>query len=92
MSTIDMISINGAISGALAMGYLVAAAFFARFHRRSRDRLFLWFAFAFGLLAFQRIALTVTTGWVEDATWLYGLRLAAFLLIIAAIVDKNRSA
>jgi hypothetical protein len=73
------------------MGYLVAATFFARFHRRSGDRLFLWFALAFGLLAFQRIALAVTTGWIENVTWLYVLRLAAFVLIIAAIIDKNRT-
>lgn len=81
---------NGLVSGALTMGYAVIALFFLRFWNDSRDRLFAMFAFAFTLLAFQRLAITMTRGAMEDQTIFYLLRLAAFVVIIIAIVDKNR--
>jgi peptidoglycan/LPS O-acetylase OafA/YrhL len=81
-----------ALSGALVMCYVTIGLFFLRFWRRSRDRLFAIFAASFLLLAVQRLALTVAGEWTEDSIWLYGLRLLAFLLILVAIVDKNRSA
>ena len=77
------------ISGILAAGYLVAALFFLRFRRETGDRLFLVFSVAFALLAVQRLALALTT---RSETLIYGLRLLAFVLILAAIVDKNRKA
>jgi len=79
------------IAGALATGYAVAGLFFLRFWTRTRDRLFAIFASAFWLLAAQRIGLAAAAYHGFDTTWLYGLRLIAFLLILAAIVDKNRA-
>jgi hypothetical protein len=79
------------MAGAIAMGYLVAGLFFLKFWRDVRDRIFLLFAVAFGLLAVQRVALALIADTAEAALPLYGLRLLAFLIIIAAIVDKNRS-
>jgi hypothetical protein len=79
------------ISGAIGMGYAVAGLFFLRFWRETRDRLFLIFAGAFWLLGLQRLALAFSRNMVEDDTGLYLVRLFAFLLILAAIVDKNRS-
>src|SRR6185503_8184794 len=38
------------LSGAITMGYLAAGGFFARFWRKTADRLFLVFALAFVLL------------------------------------------
>lgn len=81
---------NAVLSGALVMGYLVATLFFLRFWMASKDRLFVLFATAFLLLAGQRMALALTHSWMEDQSVFYLLRLAAFLLIIAAIIDKNR--
>jgi len=78
------------VSGLLTMGYAVAGLFFLRFWNRSRDRLFLIFAIAFWLLAAQRVLLGVDFAATEDRTWYYALRLLAFLLILVAIVDKNR--
>lgn len=80
------------ISGLLASGYAVAALFFLRFWHRSRDRLFGFFAASFLLLFVQRVALALTADLVADAAWYYVVRLLAFVLIIVAIVDKNRSA
>lgn len=78
------------ISGALMMGYVVAALFFLRFWRRTSDRFFLAFAVAFILLAVQRTVLAATGASVEDARSLYLLRFAAFAVILLAIVAKNR--
>lgn len=78
------------LSGALVAGYLVVALFFLRFWNASRDRLFGLFAGAFGVLAAQRLALSLTGEYLENQTMFYLLRLAAFVVIIVAIVDKNR--
>lgn len=77
------------VAGSLTAGYLVVALFFLRFRRESGDRLFTIFAGAFLLLAVQRFALFYFGA--EAGLWLYSLRLIAFLLILFAIVDKNRS-
>ena len=78
------------VSGAILMGYLIAGLFFLRFWRDTRDRLFLIFAIAFVILGGQRLALVLTRDMLETDTGLYLIRLFGFLLILAAIVDKNR--
>ena len=82
--------INQIMTGALVAGYSVAALFFLRFWRKSRERLFAFFATAFGVLALQRLLLGLTTETTEDVTYLYALRLAAFLIILWGIIEKNR--
>ncbi|HEV3486639.1 MAG TPA: DUF5985 family protein [Vicinamibacterales bacterium] len=81
---------NGLLSGALLACYAMIALFFLRFWTASRDRLFAMFAAAFGVLAIQRLALSLTRTTMEDQTVFYLLRLAAFVIILVAIVDKNR--
>jgi Family of unknown function (DUF5985) len=81
----------GLIAGAIVMGYAVCGLFFLRFWRQTGDRLFLVFAFAFWLLGLQRLGLALTAPVEESRTGLYLVRLFAFLLILCAIVDKNRS-
>lgn len=83
--------INQLISGAMVMAYVVVAAFFFKFWRSTRDRLFMIFGLAFFLLSVQRVALGLTTETIEDTTPLYVVRLIAFILILIAIIDKNRS-
>ena len=85
-----LLAVNQLVSGAILMGYLVAGLFFLRFWRDTRDRLFLIFAVAFVLLGIQRLALVLTREMLESQTGLYVIRLFAFLLILGAIVDKNR--
>lgn len=79
------------ISGAMAMAYAVCGLFFLRFYKDTADRLFLIFAVAFSLLAAQRTLLTVLAGRPDAHLALYVVRLLAFVLILAAIVDKNRA-
>ena len=80
-----------AANGALAVTQAIIALFFYKFWSRSGDRLFMLFATAFLILAGQRLVLTVAREWGENMVWLYGLRLTAFVLIVYAIVDKNRA-
>lgn len=80
----------GLISGTLVAGYLVAALFFLRFRRDTGDRLFLAFAVAFAILAGQRAALAIIPSSGRSDIIIYGMRLLAFVLILLAILDKNR--
>lgn len=88
----DSVTTVHVLSGAIVAAYLVAGLFFLRYWHDSRDRLFLTFAAAFGLLGLQRVALVAYGSASEEAIWLYVVRLAAFALILWAIVDKNRAA
>ena len=83
-------ALSAVVSGMLVMGYAVGGLFFLRFWRQSRDRLFGIFAAAFWLLAAQRLALALSDDPNGEQLLLYGIRLLAFVLILAAIVDKNR--
>jgi hypothetical protein len=79
------------VSGAIVMGYVVAGLFFLRFWRQTHDRLFLIFALAFLVLGVQRLALVLSGPPMEGRTELYLVRLFAFLMIMLAIIDKNRT-
>jgi hypothetical protein len=72
------------------MGSAVAGLFFYKFWSKTRDRLFALFAASFWILAFERCVLVFTYAKDETETWIYLCRLVAFLLIIAAVADKNR--
>lgn len=78
------------LSGALAALSLVAALGFRRFAKRSGDHFFDYFAVAFLLLGVNGVALGLATPNAEGSLPLYGLRLAAFAVILVAIWDKNR--
>lgn len=78
------------IMGATAMGSGVIALFFLRFWNKTGDRLFALFAVAFLLLGITRLGLALSADLSEGHTLWYWVRLAAFLVIILAIVDKNR--
>lgn len=80
------------LSGAITLGFLVAALFFMRFWKRTRDSLFIAFAAAFTLLALNQALLVFTNIPVEERSWLYLLRLAAFAIILGSIWGKNRRA
>ncbi|HEY1976942.1 MAG TPA: DUF5985 family protein [Candidatus Baltobacteraceae bacterium] len=80
----------GLISGAIMFGSFVASLFFYRFWRRTLDRLFVWFAVAFLILGVERLVLAITHASEISSPAIYIMRLIAFGLIIAAIVDKNR--
>ena len=80
----------GFITGINTACAAIAALFFLRFWRQTADRLFAWFAFAFCLLATHWALLGLTEPTYELRPLFYGIRLLAFSVIIAAIVEKNR--
>ena len=77
------------LAGAAAMGSLVIGLFFLRFWRTSGDRFFLYFALSFSIEGSHRVytALQVETG--EASPVHYLIRLAAYSLILWAIIEKN---
>ena len=87
-----MMTLYDFLSGAVALGFLVCGLFFLRFWRRTRDQLFLAFALAFGLLGLGQTILALANIPTEERGSLYLIRLAAFAVIIVAILRKNRSA
>ncbi len=76
-------------SGAVTLGFMAGAAFFLRFWRKTRDRLFLAFGAAFVLLALNQFLATALVVVAEPSSLIYGLRVLGFVIILAAIVDKN---
>lgn len=77
------------LSGAVAMGFVVGALFFLRFWKRTGDRLFLAFGAAFALLALNQGLAQWIGAADERVAYTYLLRILGFVLILAAIVDKN---
>ena len=81
--------LNPFFSGAVVMGFAFAGLFFLKFWKKTRDSLFLAFTLAFWLLGLTQALLTFSNVPVEERSWLYLLRLAAFVLILIAIWRKN---
>ena len=79
------------LSGAVTVGFLVAGVYFLRFWRRTGDGLFAAFAAAFVLLGLNQALLVLVDVPAEERSWVFLLRLAAFVLILGAIASKNRS-
>ncbi len=72
------------------MACWIAGLFFLRFWRQGRDRLFFFFMIAFWLLAINWLAIALVNPGIESRHYVMSIRLAAFLLILVAIFDKNR--
>jgi membrane protein CcdC involved in cytochrome C biogenesis len=81
---------NAFISGATFVASAGIALFFLRFWRQSSDRLFAIFALAFAVFAVNRLVLVIMGDDDENTTYVYLVRLAAFVLILVAIFDRNR--
>jgi hypothetical protein len=88
---VDLHELNNFIEGGVGVAYVLAAVFFVRFWRTTRDALFLWFAAAFALMALVRITLSAWDVIDEHRPYVYSMRLVAFGMIIAAIIAKNRA-
>ena len=67
---------------------LVSTTFFFRFWKRTKDALFLYFALCFAVLSIERLVLALLPA--DKEYKFYFIRLGAFLLLILAIVQKNR--
>ena len=77
------------LSGLITMGFVIAALFFFRFWKKTQDALFVTFGLAFLLLALNQALIGLSDVSGEERSLLYIPRLAAFALLIVAIVGKN---
>lgn len=80
---------EGVIYGAFSAGFSVAAAFFLRFWRRTRQGLMAVFSMSFALLSVSYLLLGLTGVSREEQSWFYLIRLIAFVLILGAISWTN---
>ena len=83
--------LEGFLLGVIVTGSLAASAFFLKFWRQTRDKLFLGFAAAFAIEGVNRIAFLFVAHPDEGNPIIYTVRLFSYLLILAAIVNKNRA-
>jgi hypothetical protein len=77
--------------GAVVMACLTISLFFLRFWKKTRDRFFLFFAASFCVEGVNRAVLGLTSIPSEVEPFIYLIRLLSFLLILIAIIDKNRA-
>jgi uncharacterized membrane protein HdeD (DUF308 family) len=83
--------VNLILIGAIAIASLIAGVFFLRFWRDTKDSFFLFFAASFVLEAINRAALGLSSDPNEGSPLFYFVRLISFVLIVIAIVQKNRA-
>ena len=77
--------------GVIATTSILAGVYFLRFWRDTRDSLFLNFSLAFIIEGINRTVMVFYAHPNEASPWVYLVRSCAFLLIVAAIIKKNRS-
>jgi uncharacterized membrane protein HdeD (DUF308 family) len=75
--------------GVIATASLTAGVFFLKFWSKTRDSLFLAFGLAFVIEGLNRCATLMLAKPNEGSPYIYGVRLLAFLIILAAILHKN---
>jgi hypothetical protein len=83
--------IEGFLLGIIVTCSFVAAGFFTKFWRATRDFLFLGFAAAFFLEGLNRAAFLILDKPSGGSAFIYIIRLLSYLLILAAIAIKNRA-
>jgi uncharacterized membrane protein HdeD (DUF308 family) len=83
--------LEGFLLGVIVTASLAAGLFFLKFWKRTRDTLFLAFGAAFLIEGLNRIGFLFVEQPNEGSPTIYTVRLLAFLLILAAIVRKNRA-
>ena len=77
------------LTGVATAGFLVAALFFFRFWRTTRDSFFAILAIAFVLFALNQFGAAALEVPREEQSWIYLLRLVGFVLLLIAIALKN---
>ncbi len=82
--------LDGLLVGVVLTGSLVASTFFLKFWRTTRDWLFLAFAVSFAIEGGTRALALVASLPRDAAPSIYVARLVSYIVIIIAIVHKNR--
>lgn len=82
--------IQGFLLGIIVTASLTAGVFFLKFWRRTGDPLFMAFGAAFTIEGLNRVTYLFVDNPNEARPAIYVVRLLAFLIILIAIVRKNR--
>ena len=82
--------VEGFLLGVIAVTSLLAALYFLRFWRDTRDALFLAFSAAFLIEGVNRTVRIFFAHPSEASPWVFVVRAFAFLIIVAGIIGKNR--
>jgi hypothetical protein len=82
---------EGFLIGVIVAASLASALFFLKFWKHTRDGLFLAFSAAFFIEGVNRMGPLFIERPNEGSPAIYVVRLLAFVLILAAIVRKNRA-
>jgi hypothetical protein len=88
------------LSGFAMATFWASGVFFLKFWKASHDKFFIYFATTCWLLATERLVSLFVHGAFEDisqvemdnSSWVYCIRLLAFIMILIAIFEKNRAA
>jgi len=80
------------LSGTIFALAFVAATLFLRSYKKTRDRLFAFFAAAFALFGVTQLYLGIRNVPELNEPAAYFPRLVVFALILIAVIGKNRSA
>lgn len=83
--------LDGFLLGIITTASLTAGAYFFKFWRQTRDVLFLAFSAAFIIEGINRITVLGLDRPNEGHPAIYLVRALAFLLILIAIINKNRN-
>jgi uncharacterized membrane protein len=82
--------IQGFLLGVIVTASLTAGVYFLKFWRRTGDPLFMAFSAAFTIEGLNRLTYLFLDNPNEGSPAIYVVRLFAFLVILVAIVRKNR--
>lgn len=85
-----MTTFTASMLGALIAMSAIAAVFFLRYWRTTREQFFLWFAGAFATLGMSWALLAYDAAASEHTFYVYAIRMLGFGQILTAILLKNR--
>lgn len=88
------------LSGIAMATFCASGIFFLKLWKASHDRFFMFFAVGCWLLSLERVVSLFVHGAfnpaniteIETSSWVYLMRLLAFVMILIAILEKNRKA
>ncbi len=83
--------LHGFLLGVIVTASLAAGVFFLKFWRQTHDPLFIGFGAAFLIEGLNRISFLFLEAPNEGHPLIYLVRLFSYLLILGAIVNKNRA-
>lgn len=82
--------LHGFLLGVIVTASLTTGLYFLKFWRRTHDVLFLAFAAAFLIEGLNRLCFFFIDDPTEGSPAIYLVRLLTFLMLLAAIIWKNR--